>query len=84
MSAAETKKTAAEIEEIDCQQNDYPVCPHCGTTDVDWWDGQPDRKDGDTWTVECPGCDKEYAVTLTVTTTFDTKKIEPTEPEAKT
>jgi len=69
---------------IDCEHRDFPVCPHCGTIDEDWWDGLTiEARDGSEWTAKCPECGEEYHVTLTVTTTFTTKKTEPTGPEEK-
>ena len=58
---------------ISHEWTDVPICPHCGQSDQDWWDGLPPKNDGDTWTAECGNCGQEYTVTMCVTATFDTK-----------
>jgi hypothetical protein len=61
--------------EFDTKWTTFPVCPHCGKADQDWWDGLSHKWDGDSWEVNCGFCMKEYQVTISVDTTFDTKKI---------
>lgn len=70
-----------EDKEIDCCHTDFPVCPHCGETDQDWWDGLGSKNDGDSWVVTCGFCDKDYEVEMTVSTTFSTEALRD-EPKA--
>jgi len=53
----------------------YPVCPHCGHVDRDWWDVSPPRDvhDGAEWETECGTCEKPYTVRVHETITFDTE-----------
>ena len=62
------------MDNIDLSYNTYPVCPHCGESDQDWWDGLPPKNDGDQWNVACGFCDEKYSVTLNVEATFCTSK----------
>lgn len=58
---------------FDTEWTIFPVCPHCGTVDQDWWDGLAPKNDGDSWEVECGNCQKDYIVTMSVSTHFDTQ-----------
>jgi hypothetical protein len=60
----------------DTKWTDYPTCPHCGFIDEVWWDGLPPKNDGDSWNVDCGGCEKKYVVTMSVSCNFDTIKGE--------
>ncbi len=62
--------------DFDTEWTDYPVCPHCGCKDEDWWDGTSMRNDGDTDEFSCGNCEADYAVTLSTSVSFKTKKIE--------
>ncbi len=67
----------ADRDEIEHEDTDFPTCPHCGFEDRDWWDGLDDNmNDGDKWESECISCGKSYAVTMCITTTFDTESIQ--------
>lgn len=53
--------------------HDVPVCPHCGTHNDDWWDGNLSlRNDGDSTEHQCGECEKFYITTMCVETTFQT------------
>lgn len=34
----------------DTDWTEFPVCPHCGTQDQDWWDGLPPKMTATTGT----------------------------------
>ena len=54
---------------------EFPVCPHCGESDQDWWDGlEVSVEDGTEWDANCAWCSQDYKVTACVTLTFTTKK----------
>jgi hypothetical protein len=53
----------------------FPVCPHCGHVDQNWWDGSKGCCDGDAWVDECRNCEKEYDVLFEVIYYFTTGKI---------
>lgn len=38
---------------IDHEWTEFPVCPKCGDSDQDWWDGIGPKNDGDSWDSEC-------------------------------
>ncbi len=61
-------------ESFDTIWTHFPVCPHCGEEDFDWWDGQPQRWDGDEWQVDCGWCNKEYSIIMSISTLFWTRK----------
>jgi hypothetical protein len=52
----------------------WPICPHCGHVDRDWWDVSPPHivRDDAGWEAECGTCGKTYMVTVHETITFDT------------
>lgn len=54
---------------------EYPVCPHCGRVDRDWWDVSPPRRisDGAEWETECGTCEKTYIVRVHEHISFDTR-----------
>ena len=54
---------------------DCPVCPHCKYQYRDWWDGNNDKGDGDSWEVDCPNCDKPFKITLWITLTFENEPV---------
>jgi hypothetical protein len=60
---------------VDHKWTDFPTCPRCGAADQDWWDGQPERNDGDEWEADCPFCDLPYMVTMSVSVDFSTKPV---------
>lgn len=60
--------------EIDHEWTHYPVCPHCGFIDREWWDGTDKGSDDSTWEAECGNCDKSYTVHMSVMTRFSTEK----------
>ncbi len=58
----------------DTQWQEFPVCPHCGFEDQDWWDGLAGSAgDGDCWPSCCGACGQDYLVTMCVSTEFCTK-----------
>ena len=59
---------------IETEWTTFPVCPYCGLCDQDWWDGIAPKDDGDSWGAECGSCQKDYIVTMSVSTNFSTKK----------
>lgn len=63
-----------------------PICPYCGASQDDWWDGCGKLDDGDSWEPECDTCGKEFKATISVSTTFDTEPLAEralSTPEAK-
>jgi len=63
-----------DVFEIRTDRTDLPACPHCGGHDQDWWDGQPNRNDGDEWEVDCGFCDESYAISMSVSVSFTTRE----------
>lgn len=61
------------MNDFDTEWTTFPVCPHCGDIDQDWWDGLSPKNDGDSWEAECGNCQKNYIVTMSISTHFDTK-----------
>jgi hypothetical protein len=61
------------MSEHETDDTDFPVCPHCGCRDQDWWDGLEPKSDGDVWECDCHNCSKTYLVTMCVTTTFSSR-----------
>ncbi len=61
------------MSEINTKWTTFPVCPHCGIENQDWWDGIGIKEDGDSWEVECDWCQKNHIVTLSVSYSFNTK-----------
>ena len=57
-------------------RRDHPTCPHCGAEDQDWWDGTGLKYDGDEETRECGECEREYSVTMCVTTEFNCSPVD--------
>lgn len=66
---------------IDHKYTSVPVCPWCGWTDDDWWDGSGLKDDGDMEKMECGDCEKPFETTLYVSTDFCTKKRDIEEEE---
>ncbi|MHA1280597.1 MAG: hypothetical protein ACTSQ8_25860 [Candidatus Helarchaeota archaeon] len=58
---------------FDTKEITLPACPHCGAQD--WWErvGLAPKGDRDSWEVKCGGCQKDYVVTMSVSTHFDTR-----------
>lgn len=63
------------MSKFDTEWTTFPVCPHCGETDQDWWDGLGPKDDGDSWEVECGACQQDYVVTMSVSTHFETQPL---------
>lgn len=63
------------MREIHHEWTSEPVCPHCGFKDQDWWDGIGPKDDGDSWVAECGECGREYKVTMSVSTHFETEEV---------
>ena len=59
--------------EYDTDWTTFPTCPHCGETFQDWWDGLPQKNDGDEWEQDCD-CGKTFIVQLNVSYDFCTWK----------
>ncbi len=49
---------------------EFPVCPDCGATDKEWWDGVEEGVES--WTASCPYCGYDYEVTIHTSHTFTT------------
>jgi hypothetical protein len=60
------------MSEYETEWTPVPVCPHCGETNEDWWDGTKMRNDGDEEVAECGSCEKLYDVVMCVEVTFRT------------
>ena len=62
------------MEKFEVEATDFPVCPGCGKADRDYWDGLPKKRleDGDRWPHECPYCETEYEITISVRERFST------------
>lgn len=50
------------MREIHHEWTSEPVCPHCGFKDQDW-------------VAECGECGREYKVTMSVSTHFETEEV---------
>lgn len=59
---------------IDHRYTSQPVCPWCGATDHDWWDGGGFQADGDEADQECGTCEKPYRTTVHYDVDFCTEK----------
>lgn len=55
---------------------DYPVCPHCGHEEKEWYDKEIDLDDGGITTIECNACDTAFIVTTHLNFSFSTEKFE--------
>ncbi|OGS99810.1 MAG: hypothetical protein A3K04_02380 [Gallionellales bacterium RBG_16_56_9] len=72
-TADEPRPVEGIVGQHDTDWTEFPVCPHCGTQDHDWWDGLPQKNDGDNWDATCMSCGSDYSVVMSVSVHFSTK-----------
>lgn len=71
------KRAVSEPAPTDTHLTTFPVCPHCGSDDQDWWDGLTIQvNDGTKWTAHCSDCGGDYEVSACVDVTFTTKALD--------
>jgi len=58
-----------EPDELDCQQNILPKCPHCGHDHEDYTEYVENG------TYECEECGKQFIVEVETVVIFNTKKV---------
>jgi len=52
---------------------DVPICPYCGASHDQWWDGLDIAvEDGSEWNHECEHCGEEFSIRASVNIKFDT------------
>ena len=54
--------------------SDHPACPHCGYEEID--DEVAVYEDGSSTTWTCNGCSKVFRVTVHVTRSYTTRKMD--------
>lgn len=54
------------------ERTEYPVCPHCGEYEYEFWDWDGLRDDGDSTEIYCGKCEKDYFVQLHLEHSFTT------------
>ena len=61
------------MSEIDHKHRDDIVCPWCGWENPDSWEAGL-NEDGDSLTLECGACEKEFDATMSIGVTYSTSK----------
>lgn len=59
----------------DTYMTDDPICPNCGKIIYDWYDLNFNHNN-DTVEITCEGCEKDFKITIYVSTRFVTKNTE--------
>jgi len=75
ITCAHCKAKYIYLEEIDTDYTREAVCPYCGWENSDSWELRLDG-DGDSTTIKCGECEKEFKVYLNLEVTYSTEKIE--------
>jgi transposase-like protein len=66
----EQEEEFEEEQNIDCDNTDEIVCPHCGYTHGDSWDISADRDE-----MQCHSCYKEFTFERIVSVSYCTWKV---------
>jgi len=69
-----SRRVCMDKQVIDHEWTSFPVCPYCGESDQDWWDGLETKNDGDEWDSECGACGQSYKISMSVSVDFCTFK----------
>lgn len=63
-------------DDLDCSFTREIVCPHCFFEHIDSWEWSRDMADGDSKTVECESCGKEFEFLLEIEVTYSSHIID--------
>lgn len=63
------------MDDLDLMFNDSPVCPHCRHEEEDAWELNL-GSDGDSTEITCGNCEKSYGISVNVSRTYNTHKLE--------
>jgi len=60
----------------DTEWTDFPVCPHCGYNDEDYFELGERLVDGNELKVACGSCGKDFHLYVHISTNFTSRKLD--------